>query len=204
MYKEILNNFLDEYVSESKTPSAAAIGHFLMRLETTKNTDEIKEIMHKAALEDQPDREEEIAKEVAMFKAFTSCEQVIKAMRGKYDVLSRPFLLAKAVELEYEVVPEVVRRLKTNLQDTFIEAAAMFLAKTNINVSEELIAYFDEVKNPFAKSIILLVLGFKADEKHIPWMIEKYHEMKKTYRSEAFHEGAYYGLTEMYERFYTK
>ena len=204
MYKEILDQFLNEYASESEIPTAAAIGHFVMKLETTKSVDELKEIMHKEILEDQPEREKEITKEIAMFKAFTTGEQVVKAMRGKFDVLSRSALLEIAIELEHEVVPEVVRRLKTNLQDTFIEAAAMLLVKTSINVSEELIAYFDEVKNPFAKSTILLVLGFRAEEKHIPWVMEKYHEMKKTYRSEVFHEGAYYGLAEMYERFYSE
>jgi len=95
-----------------------------------------------------------------------------------------------------------VRRLKTNLNTGFIEISLQFLARSTIDVSEEIIGYFDEMRNPYAQSIALVLLGFKAKEKHIPWFIEKHDMLKKMYPRENYYQGAFYALTEMEGRFY--
>ena len=128
--------------------------------------------------------------------------EIIRIMRRKVDTLNRPALVEKAVEMEAEVVPEIVRRLKTNLNDEFIEVSLQFLVRSRIDVSEEIIGYFDEMRNPYAQSVVLVLLGFKADEKYIPWFIEKHDSLKKRYPRENYYQGAFYALTEMESRFY--
>lgn len=74
--------------------------------------------------------------------------------------------------------------------------------QSKIDVSEEIINYFDEMRSPYAKSIVLVMLGFKVDEKYIPWFIQKYNQLKTMYPHENYYKGAYYALIEMEDRFY--
>lgn len=59
-----------------------------------------------------------------------------------------------------------------------------------------------DVRSPYAQSMILVALGFKADVRHIPWLIEKYKELKRLYPDEIYCDGAYYALEEIERRFY--
>lgn len=91
--------------------------------------------------------------------------------------------------------------LKTSLNDGFIETATRVLAMCNKNVAEELVGCFDDVRKPYAQSMILVVLGFKADETYIPWLIEKHEDLKRQYPDERYSDGAYYALYEIESRF---
>ena len=71
-----------------------------------------------------------------------------------------------------------------------------------MDIADELLNYFDDIRCPYAQSVVLLTLGFKADETHIPWLIDKYHHMKSLYPNETYCEGAYYALYEIETRFY--
>ena len=76
------------------------------------------------------------------------------------------------------------------------------MAQSKIEVADELFGYFDDVRMPYAQSMILVLLGFKADESYIPWFIEKYNELKRRYPSESYCEGAYYALRQIENRIY--
>ena len=203
MYNDLMNRFFKENKDESTTPGVAAIAHFNMRLASRPDVgDKAHSMMHELVFESAPHRKEEIMPGLEEINSATTSEQLIKIMRRDMDIMNRPAFFSKAIQMETEIIPEVVRRLKTNLISGFIEVAAELLVRTSINVSEEVIAYFDDMRSPYAQSLVLVMLGFKADEKHIPWFIEKYNKLKKTYPRENYHDGAYYGLCEMDMRFY--
>ena len=58
------------------------------------------------------------------------------------------------------------------------------------------------MRSPYAQSMVLVMLGFKADEKYVPWFIEQYNDLKRLYPNESYSEGAYYGLVQIESRFY--
>ena len=106
------------------------------------------------------------------------------------------------MELESDVVPDVLKLFRGSRMEDFIEIATLVLGKSKLDITATLIGYYDEMPNPYGQSMALLLLGFKAEENLIPWLISKYHELKRTRPGESFHEGAWYGLLEMEERFY--
>jgi len=203
MYKELLDKFFSENTITDKMPSAQALAQFMMRMAANPEVESnLQGFIDDTIHEYSPER---IAKATPGKEEIASAStpaEIIRIMRRKVNLLNRPALVEKAMEMEAEVVPEIVRRLKTNLNAGFIEISSQFLARSTIDVSEEIINYFDEMRNPYAQSIVLVLLGFKADEKHIPWFIEKHDMLKKMYPRENYYQGAFYALTEMESRFY--
>lgn len=85
--------------------------------------------------------------------------------------MNQQALVNRALAFEDELVPGVIRMLKTSLNDGFIETAARVLSLCNKVITDALVRYYGEVRSPYAQSMILVVLGFKADEARIPWLI---------------------------------
>ena len=202
MYKKLLDKFFNENTITDKMPSAQALAQFMMRMAANPEVErKLQGFMDDTIHEHSPERIAEATPGKEEIASASTPTEIIRIMRRKVDLLNRPALVEKAMEMEAEVVPEIVRRLKTNLNDGFIEVSLQFLARSTMDVSEEIIGYFDEMRNPYAQSIVLVLLGFKADERHIPWFIEKHDSLKKMYPRENYYQGAFYALTEMEVRF---
>ncbi len=202
MYKNLLNNFFKKNKIESETPTAPAFANFFMRMEAyPESREKLSEVMHETILSEQPEREEELQAERNEILSSNSCDQIIQIMRRNTDMLNHQVLINKALEFD-EIIPKIVKMLKTSLNAGFIETSVRVLAKSQQNVSEELIECFDDIRSPYAQSMVLVLLGFIADEKHIPWVIKKYELLKKLYPHENYCDGAFYGLDELDYRFY--
>ena len=203
MYKELLDKFFRENKITDTMPSAQALAQFMMRMAANPEVEsKLQNFMDETIYEHSPERIAEATPGKAEIAAASTSAEIIRIMRRDVDLLNRPALVEKAMEMEAEVVQEVVRRLKTNLNTGFIEISLQFLARSTMDVSEEIIEYFDEMRSPYAQSMALVLLGFKADEKHIPWFIEKHNAFKKLYPCENYYQGAFYALAEMEGRFY--
>lgn len=203
MNKKLLNQFFKRNTVEDETPTAQALAHFFLMMDNDlASIEKVNELLDKEMSENQPEREKEISNERSSIETATTYEEIVKIMRRNTDPLNQHILINKAMEFEDDIVPDIIKRLKTSLNTGFIETSIRILAKTKKDVAEELFGYFDDMRNPYAQSMVLILLGYKADEVHIPWFIEKYNEMKKLYPNENYCEGAYYALIEMENRFY--
>ena len=202
MYEELLVQFLEENRPETDRSTAAEIMFFLLKAIVLPEGDEIRDALDGYHREAMPERVEEAAAEKEEIEKIVSGKELVRLMRRNFDALNRYAVVKKAMELEGEVVPEVLRRFKNNRTEEFIEIATFVLCKSKFDVAETMIGYYDEMPNPHGQSMVLLLLGFKADECRIPWIISKYHELRRMHPRKSYHEGAWYGLTEMEERFY--
>lgn len=205
MYKKLLRRFFKENsVKDSGVPSSAAIAHFQIKLLLSPDANEqIQGFMDEMIFEEQPRRKATVLTEKEEIGA-ASCEEIIRMMRRHPDPMNQQALVSRALEFEDALIPEVLRMLKTSLNDGFIEIAARVLSMCVMDISEALVAYYDDVRNPYAQSMILVVLGFKADEAHIPWIIEQYHALRRKYPNDSYCDGAYYALDEIESRFYSE
>jgi hypothetical protein len=204
MYQKLLDRFFKENaVKDKEIPSAAALAHFHIKLFLAPEdaNEKIQGFMNDIVFKEQPKREGSVSAEKNDIESAATYEQIIKFMRGKTDPMNKQTLVKKALSFEDEIIPEIIRRLRTSLNTGFIEDATMILSICGKDIAEELIGYFDDVRSPYAQSMMLLVLGFKAEETHIPWLIEQYNKMKRLYPSETYYDGAYYALYEIEERF---
>ena len=78
------------------------------------------------------------------------------------------------------------------------------LARTKKNYSDEILKMLDDIRSPYALSLVCITLGFIAEEKSIPLLMKKFEDFKKHYPNENYEEGPLYGLIKMNERFYHK
>ena len=203
MNKKLLNNFFKNNEVTGEIPSAPAFAHFYLLMESNTDTNEkIQKTLNEAVFKHAPEREKEALIEREEIETATTYEQIVRIMRRNTDPVNQHILVNKAMEFENEIVPDIIRRLKTSLNDGFIETSIRILAKSKIDVTGELFGYFDDMRNPYAQSMVMVLLGFKADESYIPWFIEKYNELKKLYPRTSHCEGAYYALYQLESRFY--
>lgn len=205
MYKKLLDQFFQKNTLQSELPTAPALAHFYISLEASPQANEaVQNVMNEVVFEDQPGRKEEAQAEQHEIESATTSNQILRFMRRHTDPVNQHILVNKAMEFEDEIVPQIIRMLKTSLNEGFIETAIRILAKSEKDVAGELIKYYDDIRLPYAQSMTLVLLGFKADEAQIQWFIEQYAKLKRLYPDESYCEGAYYALCEIGGRFYPK
>ena len=201
MHLDLVNWFFKEnYIDREDTPSRAAIEHFQIKLFLEKSP--MLDAMDESFRKKLRDREEAIETERITIRDATCADQIVKLMRRGADIMNQQYLLIRALEFEDEIISIITPMLKTSLNDIFIELSARFLAVCEKDTSEDLITMYDDVRGAFTKSMLLVSLGFKAEEKRIPWFIKKFNELKAEYTNEDYCYGAFYALIEMEERFY--
>jgi hypothetical protein len=123
-------------------------------------------------------------------------------LRSKCDPLNYGILRDKVIEYEEPLVPRIIDMLVRSGNDVFIEHAARIIPKCKVNYSNELLDILSEIRNPYALSLVCIVIGFIGDEEAIPFMIHKYNELKNTYPHETYEQGPLLALTELDARFY--
>ncbi|MCL2365436.1 MAG: hypothetical protein FWC75_00110 [Oscillospiraceae bacterium] len=201
MHYDLIRWFFNENgLDREAAPPPAAIEHFQIKL-MLENIP-MQDLLERSLRDKLPNRDVAISAEMHDIDAATTAGQVIKFMRRGTDMMNQQLLVRKALEFEDEVVPEIIRMLKTSLNDLFIELSARVLALCSKDIADELIKNFDDMRGAYAKSMVLVALGFKAPEKRIPWLVKKFNELKREYPNESFCYGAYYAIFEMESRFY--
>jgi len=145
-----------------------------------------------------------ISREKEMIRACNEPDAIFKLLRKDFEVISGAVLVEKALEYEDEIMPKVVEKLIRNSHDTFIENAIKLLAKSRENYSNQLIERFAEIRSSYVRSLVCLVIGLRAGEEAVPWMMERYLEMKKVGTEDNCEQGPLLALCEFSERLYAR
>ena len=202
MNRGLLKQFFKENTTQSDIPSAAALAHFYLSIQDNPEANEkLRAVMDETIFSEQPGRKAKVFEERHEIEAVATCEQIIRLMRRHTDPMNQHVLVNRALMFEDEIVPELTRMLKMSLNTGFIETAIRVLAKSKKDISDELIRDFDDIRYPYAQSMVLVVLGYKADEAYVAWLIDKYDKLKRLYPDQSYCEGAYYALCEIDNRF---
>jgi len=203
MNNKLLKQFFKENPVESDTPTAPAFAHFNLSLESNpKAREELLALMSEEIFDEQPGRKADMLAERHEIEAITTCEQTLRQMRRHIDPLNQHILVDKAFAFEDEIIPEIIRMLKTSMNSPFIETAIRVLAKSEKDIAQPLINIYKDMRSPYAQSMVLVVLGYKVDETCIAWLIDQYKKLKRLYPDESYCEGAYYALVEIENRFF--
>lgn len=149
------------------------------------------------------DRLEAITREKEMILAEQNPGMIFQLLRKKLDGINRPVLIERALEFEGEILPMVVEKLVRSNHDTFIDNAIQLLAWCKKDYSPLLQERYVEFRSPYVQSLVCLVLGFRGKEDTVPWMLDKFFEMKKYYPDETYDQGPLFALHELSARFYS-
>jgi hypothetical protein len=150
------------------------------------------------------ERLEQITRAKELINAEQNPEMVFQLLRKRINVVNRSVLVRKALQFEEVLIPMVIEKLLRSYHDVFIENSIQLLARSHNNYTSLLMEKYAEIRNPYVQSLICLILGFRGEEATIPWMLDKFFEMKKKYPNETYDQGPLLALHELNSRFYKK
>ncbi len=110
-------------------------------------------------------------------------------------------LREKLLKREEEALPEIKRMLLTTGNDPFVENAIRLLKRFRENPAPWLLEHYGEIRYPYARSSICLVLGFRADESAIPFLMAQVDELEKHWPRESYAQAPLLALYELKARF---
>ena len=134
-------------------------------------------------------RLEKIQREKEDIQHLIHGEDFVRFMRGNYDITNRNTLCKRVLSMQDEVVPFLLRRFRTSMQDLFIEATVYILAHAEQTYVDQLKEIYPEIRNPYAQSMACLVFGVHKQEDTLPLLLSEYERLKQEYPDESFCQG---------------
>ena len=200
MYKQLLTKkfFQDNQYMEN------SVQRFIYSMLLYKGIEEAASevLVTKVGLSDE--RLKQINQEKELIQSEQNPEEIFQLLRKKIDGVNRVDLIKKALEFEEVLLPMVMEKLMRNYHDIFIENSIRLLARSKKDYSPVLKEQYADIRSPYVQSLVCLILGFRGQEDTIPWMLDRFFEMKKLYQGETYDQGPLLALHELNCRFYKK
>ena len=176
--------------------STAIIADFSL---TIQFNDELHTEMEKILGEHISDeRHIKVAKDEEEVEKLDSGEAVVTYMRKDHDNVADPMFCKKALTMEAEAAPLIVKRYKTTGQDRFVELAFRILAKADKKYAEQLFEEYAEIRDPYAQAMACLLFGEHEMEDAVPLLLKEYERFKKEYPDESLNQAPLLALHILY------
>ena len=176
--------------------STAIIADFSL---TVEFNDRLQEEMKKILDEHISDeRHIKIAKDREEVQQLDSGEAVVTYMRKDHDNVADPMFCKKALTMEAEVAPLIVKRYKTTGQDRFVELAFRILAKADKRYARQLFEEYQTIRDPYAQAMACLLFGEHELADAVPLLVKEYERFKKEYPDESLNQAPLLALHILY------
>lgn len=86
-------------------------------------------------------------------------------------------------------MPLILKRMLTSGHDVFIENAATIFAIATTKYVDQLYDVFNEIRNPYAKSLACLAFGIKKKMEYTPLLLEQYKLIKQERPDRDYEQG---------------
>lgn len=163
--------------------------------------DVASEIMMKQRLLSD-ERLEQITQEKELIQAEQNPEMIFQLLRKNTDAVNRGVLIKKVLEFEEVLLPKVMEKLIRSYHDIFIENSIHLLARSHKDYTPLLKEKYAEIRNPYVQSLVCLIIGLRGEEDAIPWILDRFFELKNLYPGETYDQGPLLALHELNCRFY--
>ena len=147
----------------------------------------------KGVLPDNADQKTQIEQE-------EDTQKLLRTFRMKLPPDVNIPLIQKLIRREDEVLPEIQRIILKTFKDHTIENCVRFFTWCKTNCSDWIIQNLENVREPYAQSMLCLVLGFRADTNAIPFLMSQVDHFEKCFPEETFDQGPLMALYEIQAR----
>lgn len=147
-----------------------------------------------------PERKTRIKEEQEKISRLETGEDIVKFIRNDYDVVNRDRLCKKALTMQAEVMPPLLRRFKTSLQESVTETAVYILGHAEQEYVDQLIGMYSEIRSPYAQSMACVALGVQEREDVLPLLLREYERFKREYPEESYCQGPLLAIYILYGR----
>lgn len=144
------------------------------------------------------ERKARISADKAAVEQLTSGEEIVSYMRKNHDVIADSAFCKKALTMEDEAVPLIIKRYKTTFQDRFVEVAFFILSKADRKYAEQLFREYKDIRNPYAQSMACLLFGEQQMEETGPFLMEECRRFQRVYPQETYHQAPLLALHIMF------
>lgn len=176
--------------------SAAVVADFSLTIEFN---DRLQAEMEKILGEHISDeRHIKVAKDREEVERLDSGETVVTYMRKDHDNIVAPMFCKKALTMESEVAPLIIKRYKTTAQDCFVELAFRILAKSDQKYTQQLFEEYHQIRDPYAQAMACLLFGEHEMEEAVPLLLKEYERFKKEYPDESLNQAPLLALHILY------
>ena len=178
--------------------SSANIAYFSMTAGFDERLE--KEIFDLAKETMDTERLDKINREREEISHLETGEDFVRFMRSRYDISNRIVLCKRALTMQQEVIPPMLHRFRTSIQDMFIEAAVYILAHAEQVYMDQLKALYPEIRNPYAQSMACLVFGIQKQEDTLPLLLTEYQRLQKEFPEESLCQGPLLAIYILYNK----
>lgn len=179
MEKELLKEFVEKNPVNHLSP--AFINYLVLESQTM--TDLLKDALSRW---EESDEEVSEAKEI---ESLDSADEFFRWMRKKIQGSNKFLLRRVLVEKEALVAEMIQKRILTSMVDEFVENATEFFVRSSENHSDWILEHYHEVRNPYAQSMLCLVLGFRGDESCEAFLLQEILSFRKNYPEDILDQG---------------
>ena len=177
--------------------SAAAFADFHLTLD---DVEDLNAEMERIVLQLKPDaaRRDRLEETKAAIEALDSGEAVVKFVRQENDGLADPLFCKKALTMQDEAAPLILKRYMTSGRDRFIEMVFRVLAKSDIQYTEQLFADYKGIRSPYAQAVACLLFAEHRLDEAPPLLMAEFKRFRRDYPDESFDQFPLLGLNIMY------
>lgn len=113
----------------------------------------------------------------------------------------RGALLEKLLKREEAALPEIRRLILKTFNDNAIENCVRFMARCEENCSQWILQNYEDVREPYGRSMLCLVLGFRANVDVIPFLMRQVERFETQFPVHSFDQAPLLALYEIRARF---
>ena len=124
------------------------------------------------------ERKQDIQSELELIANTTKPEEVVLLLKKVKDLTNKTALCRKVLDMEDEVIPLIINRLKRSRFDIFIEAAVIILAHADEKYIDELIEIFPDIQGAYARSEICVLFACRERHDALPLIIDAYYKLQ--------------------------
>jgi len=127
--------------------------------------------------------------------------KLLRMLRQTQPPVVRKAVREKLLKREMEVLPEIQRMILKAFNDNTIENCVRFMTKCETDCTEWIMRHYDDVREPYARSMLCLVLGFRASTDVIPFLVQQVDAFERQFPDKSFEQGPLMALYEIRARF---
>ena len=129
--------------------------------------------------------------------------KLLRMLRQTQPPVVRKAVREKLLKREMEALPEIQRMILKAFNDNTIENCVRFMTKCETDCTEWIMRHYDDVREPYARSMLCLVLGFRASTDVIPFLVQQVDAFERQFPDKSFEQGPLMALYEIRARFRT-
>lgn len=129
--------------------------------------------------------------------------QLLRMIRQSMPPHVKNHLISRLLERKDEALPEIQRLILRTFSSHAIENCVTFMTKCKTDCSNWIIEHYQDVREPYARSMLCLVLGFRSTPEAIPFLIQQMEFFEKRFPDESFDQAPLMALYEIRARFRT-